>query len=202
MDGKTVIYCKQPGEPPTPVTVRVEWQPDGKIVPLKYWTPDGICFKVNSIYEMTPLAFLKDRGEGVRFKIKSEIIDLPEMDENFLHFQYETYLYFADNFFYRKGFVDGRYGHSGKEFISVTLDFFPDAGYELICFHVRGERYIVERKLQTEPRGSYLAGGVGIRHCVEARPAGADGGENPRPYAAARVVALYFEVNKWFVTLK
>ncbi len=43
---KTVIYSKQSGGPTVPLTVRLEWLPDGTINPLMFWTPDGACYEV------------------------------------------------------------------------------------------------------------------------------------------------------------
>lgn len=200
MSDKTVIYIKRPDEPPVPVTARIEWLPDGKIKPLMYWTPDGSCHLVRHVYEMTLCAFLKDRGEGVRFKVTAEIAESPEQDESLRYAQYETYIYFADNWFCGKNFIDGRYVHEGKEYIPVSLDVFPDGGYELLYFWARGARYIVEKTDEIEPRGSFLAGGIGVRHKVEARQVNAENDDDPDTSKSVRRAAgLYFEVNKWFV---
>jgi len=203
MANKTIVYSKHSGEVLIPLTVRIEWLPDGIIKPLMYWMPDGTCFEVKHVYEMTPLAFLKDRGEGIRFKVRGELIETPEYDDGILYTQHETYLYFADNWFCGKNFIDSRYGHPGKEFIPVTLDVFPDGDYELIYFKVQGMRYMVERTIEIEPRGSFHAGGVGIWHKVEARLINADDDEDPNPSKSVlRISAIYFEINKWFVSLK
>jgi hypothetical protein len=200
---KTAIYIKQTGEPLIPVTARIEWMPDGKIKPLMYWMPDGGCCQIKHVFEMTALSFLKERGEGIRFKVKAEIIETHDPYDGILHSQYETYLYLADNLFCGKNFIDGRYNHPGKEYIAVTIDFFPDADYELIYFNVKGERYMVEKKIKVEPRGSYHAGGVGIWHKVEARLINDGNDEDPDLCKSVRrMAALYFEVNKWFVSLK
>jgi len=199
---KTVVYVKQSGEPPVPVTARLEWLPDGKIKPLLFWTPGGNCYGVRHEYEMTPLAYLKDRGEGIRYKIEAELIETPEPDPEKLYAR-ETYLYFADNWFCGKTFVDERYRHAGKEFITVTLDVFPGGDYELVYFKVKETRYMVEKTLKIEPHASIKAGGAGIRHRVEARIVDAFDDNSPnQDDAVIRTSALYFEVNKWFVLMK
>ena len=203
MADKAVVYSKQTDEPGVPVTVRIDWHPDGTIKPLMYWTTDGSCFEVKHVLETTHLAFLKDRGVGIRFKVKAEIVETPEYDDDILHAQYETYLYFADNWFCGKHFIDGRYGHAGKEFIPVTLDVFPDGGYELVYFISKGTRYAVERTIAVEPRGSFYAGGVGVWHKVKARLINTDNDEGPDPSkCVVRMAALYFEINKWFTPVK
>ena len=205
MTDRAVIYSKQTDddELPVPVTVRIDWFPDGEINPCMYWTPDGACYQVRHIFERTPLAFLQDRGEGLRFKVRAEITETPEPFSEYQFTQYETCLYFADNWFYGKNFIDSRYGHSGKEYIPVTLDIFPDGGYELIYFWVRGTRYKVEKTITVEPRGSYYAGGVGVWHKVEARQINAADDEDPDPNKSnRRLAAIFFEINKWFVITK
>lgn len=200
MADKTVVYSKQTGEPHVPVTVRVEWLPDGRINPLMYWTPDGSCYEIKHVLGMTPLAFLRDRGEGLRFKVRAEVVETPEQDDDLLYAQCETYLYFADNRFYQKNIVDERYGHSGKEYIAVTLDIFPDGDYELVYFWCHGSRYMVEKTIAVEPRGSFHAGGVGLWHKIEVRLVNADDDEDPDPNKSVRrLAALYLELNKWFV---
>ena len=181
------IYIKAPGH--TPVTVRIKWLANGKIQPLLYWTPDGSCYEIKRVYEMTPLAFLKDGGEGIRFKIKSEI-EKPESYQDYHHVTlHETYLYFADGMFSGRNIVDERYSHENKEFIPVVLDVFPNGEYELISFEVRGTHYVVDKTIAIEPRASFNAGGAGVWHKVEARMVNGD----------VRMSVLYFEVNKWFV---
>lgn len=203
MADKTIIYIKQIGEPCVPVTIRIEWHPDGTIKPCLYWMPDGSCYEVKYILEMTPLAFLKDRGEGLRFKIRAELIETPEPYSDCQFTQHETYLYMADTQFCGKNIIDDRYGHKGKEFISVTLDVFPNCEYELVYFIAQGKRYMVEKTIAIEPRGSFHAGGVGVWHKVEARQVNADNDDNPDPVKSiVRISALYFEINKWFVTVK
>lgn len=199
MEEKIIIFSKQSGEPRVSITVRVSWLPDGTIKPLMYWTPDGTCFKIIVLFECIQLAFLKDRGEGLRFKVKSEIIETPESDDDLLHTKYETYLYLADRRFSEKNIIDERYSHAGKEYIPVTLDVFPDGDYELIYFQVHGKRYMVERTKDVEPRGSFNAGGVGLWHKVEARLVNADNDDDPDPEkSVVRLAALYWELNKWF----
>ena len=200
MPNKTMIYSKKSGEPPDPVTVRIEWLPDGTIKPLAYWTPDGSCYEVKHTYGMTQLAFLKDRSVGIRFKVRAEVVETPDSDDDLLHIQHETYLYLADNWFCGRNFIDNRYGHAGKEYISVTLDVFPTMDYELVYFTVQGMRYRVEKTIAVEPRGSFSAGGIGVWHKVEARLVNADDNEDPNPNKSGRrLAAVYFEVNKWFV---
>ena len=185
---KTVVYSKQSGEPAVPVTVRVEWFPDGKIKPRMFRTPDGSCYEIGEVCEMTPLAMLKDRGEGLRFKVRAKT--------------FEVYLYLADNLFCGRNIIDARYGHVNKEFIHVTLDVFPDCGYEIAYFTVQGSRYKVEKLIAVEPRGSYNAGGAGVWHKVEARLVNAGDDEDPDPgKSVRRLAALFFEVNKWFVVV-
>jgi hypothetical protein len=151
---------------------------------------------------MTPLAFLKDRGEGLRFKIRAEAAETPEPYSGYQPDWYDAYLYLADNWFCGKNIIDGRYGHKGKEFIPVTLDVFPNGGYELIYFVVKGTRYMVERTVAIEPRGSFHAGGAGIWHKVEARRINLDDEEDADPSKSIRrMAAIYFELNKWFVLL-
>jgi len=97
MTSKTVVYCKQDGEAPIPITVRIKWLADGTITPLKYWSPDGSCFDVVHIYDRVLLAHLKDHDKGIRFKVIAELVDMPDSNDELLHAQYETYLYFADS---------------------------------------------------------------------------------------------------------
>jgi hypothetical protein len=198
-----IIYCKQTGGPVIPLTVRIDWLPDGTVKPLMYWTPDGTCYKVLTHSSGVPLAFLKDGGEGLRYKLSSEIIETPEPEADFLlHTIHETYLYLADKRFSEKNIIDGRYGHAGKEYIPVTLDVFPDGDYELIYFWACGARYAVEKTCEVEQRGSFRAGGVGVWHKVTARLVGDDDDENPDPRVSViRDAAVYLELNKWFVTV-
>ena len=193
-----IIFSKQSGEQPVPLTVRIEWNPNGKIKPLKYWTPDNSCFEVKHIFESTQIAFLKDRGEGIRFKVRAEIIESDYDD--LLRSQHETYLYFTDNRFCARGFIDERYGHTNKKYIPVVLDVFPDGDYELISFWVDDSRYVVERTMAVEPRGSFNAGGIGIWHKVEARLVNDFDDEDPDPHESIRrQAALFWELNKWFI---
>ena len=197
------IYLKQAGEPCVPVTVRINWLPSGTIKPLIYWTPDSSCYEIKHIYEATPLAFLKDRGVGIRFKVRVILKQAPEPYFDTCHFTpHEIYLYLADSMFCGKNIIDGRYGHGGKEFIPVTLDVFPNCEYEIIFFEARGTRYTVDKTVAVEPRASYHAGGAGIWHKVEARQVDEDGNDSDPNKSAARMSALYFEINKWFVHVK
>lgn len=203
MADKTVIYSEQTDGPRIPVTARIDWLSDGTIKPRIYWTPDGSRYEIRQVIEMTHIAFLKDRGEGLRFKVKAELTETPEYGSCQQGIQHETYLYFADSWFSGKNIIDGRYGHGSKEFIPVTLDVFPNCDYELVYFKARGIRYMVEKTIAIEPRGSFLAGGVGVWHKVEARRINDNNDEDPDPRKSViRMAALYFEINKWFVTVK
>jgi len=200
MADKIVIYSKQSGGSRIPLTVRIDWFPDGTIKPRMFWTPDGSCYRVISLHEQVSLAFLKEHGEGMRFRVTGEVIETPEPDGDLLQIWYETYLYLADNRFYQKNIIDERYGHSGKEYVSVTLDIFPEGDYELVYFTCRGARYMVEKTLDIEPRGSYSAGGVGMWHKVEVRLVNVDNDDDPDPVISVRRLgSLYLEFNKWFV---
>jgi len=203
MTENVVIYSKQHGTPRVPATVRVEWFPDGKIDPVMYWGPDCSCYKIEHVYEVTPLAFLKDRGEGLRFRVRAEVIETLEPESNLLHTQCETYLYFADNRFCGKNIIDDRYAHPGKEYVPVTMDIFPEGNYEIVYFWVHRMRYRVERTLEVDARGSFAVGGIGIWHKVEVRLVNADDEEDPDPQKSVRrLAAIYFEINKWFVAVK
>ena len=191
------IYLKQNDAPPIPITTRIEWFPDGKIKPLIYWTPDNSCYEVKHVYESTLLAFLKEGGVGIRFKINAVMKDAPDHSAYIIH---ETYLYFADSRFCEKGFIDDRYGHPNKEYISVMLDIFPNGTYELVYFKVGDNRYAVERTLDVEPRGSFLAGGIGIWHKVDARLVNNNNDDDPNPNESVCCqAALFWELNKWFI---
>ena len=204
MKDKPTIYIKLDGKPIIPVTVQIYWHTNGKIRPLMYWMPDNSCYEVKHVYEATKLAFLKDRGEGIRFKIKAEPTNASDPDrESPLYTRDDVYLYLADNRFCEKDFIDQRYGHTNKEYIPVTLDIFPNGDYELIYFSVGDKRYMVEKTLDIQPRGSFFAGGIGIWHKVEARLVNADNDEDPSFYnSVCRQAALYWELNKWFVAIK
>lgn len=197
MQENIVIYIKQTNEPLIPVTVRIEWLPNGKIKPIMYWTPDNSCYEVKHIYESTLLAFLKEKGVGIRYKVRAEMKDAPN---NMICFRHETFLYFTDNRFCERGFIDERYEHPNKEYIPVTVDVFPNAGYELIHFRVGNSRYMVEKTLEVEPRGSFQAGGIGIWHKVNARLVNDNNDEDHDCNKnECRQAALFWELNKWFV---
>ena len=201
MEENAVIYSKQSGGQRIPLTVRIDWLPNGTIIPRLYWTPDGSCYQIISLSESVPLGFLKERGEGLRFEVKAKIIETPDYDDDMLYSRCETYLYLADSRFYQKNIIDERYGHTGKEYISVTLDIFPDGDYEPVYFWCHGARYMVEKTIAVEPRGSFHAGGVGQWHKVRARLVNAKDDEDPDPSKSIRrLAALYLELNKWFVT--
>jgi len=200
MAERILVYSKQPGEEPIPLTVRVEWLPDGTIKPVMYWAPDGSCYEIKHVYECTQIAHLKDRGVGIRFKVRAGATEIPESCYDYRHITYVTYLYFADSFFCGRNIVDSRYGHPGKEFIHVTLDVFPDCNYEIAYFRVKDQRYKVEHPHVAEPRGSYNAGGIGICHKVDARLVNEDDDEDPEPNnSIRRMAALFLEIDKWFV---
>lgn len=202
MADKIVLYSKQSEDTRIPLTIRILWLPDGTIRPLMYWTPDGTCYKVISQCEGIPLAFLRERGEGLRFKVRSEIIYTPEPYCELLHSQCETYIYLADKRFCEKNIIDERYKHAEKEYIPVTMDVFSNGDYELVYFCVHGARYKVEKTFDVEPRGSFQAGGVGLRHKVEARLVNANDDEDSEPQKSfRRLAALYLELNKWFVSI-
>jgi len=200
---KTTVFIRQNDEPFVPITIRAVWQSDGAIKPLMYWTPDGSCYHIKAISSVTPMAFLKDCGEGLQFKINSELAETPEPYSEDCYVRHDTYLYLADNWFCGKNFIDDRYGHACKEYIPVILDIFPDGDYELIYFTVQGMRYMVEKTLEIEPRGSFNAGGIGIWHKVDARLINAENDECLDIHnCVKREAAIYFEVNKWFVSLR
>jgi len=203
MPDKSIIYSKNTGEVPVPLTVRIEWLPDGTIKPLMYWTPDGSCYAVKHIFECVHLAHFKEKDTGIRIKVKAEIKETAEPFADYGYLQHETYLYFADNRFCGKNIIDSRYGHPGKEFITVTLDVFPNCDYELVYFQVKNERYIVEKTTSIEPRGSFAAGGIGIQHKVNVQLVNADNdGVFDHDRNIRRSAALFFEINKWFVSMK
>ena len=204
MINNMIIYSKQTGKPSVPVTVRIDWLSDGTIKPRLYWMPDGSCYEVKHVLEMTPLACLKHQSDGIRFRVISVILKNLESNPGCKFSRHETYLYFADNWFCGRNIVDDRYGHSGKEFIPVTLDVFPNGEYELIYFKLRETtRFMVEKTISVEPRGSYDAGGIGICHKVEARQINLDDEEDASPLESVyRKAALFFELNKWFIVVK
>ena len=197
------IYIRQPGEQPVPVTAQIIWLECGAIKPLMYWTPDGSCYVVEKIYEKISLASLQNKGVGIRFKVRAVAKEGPEHFIDYHHVtRHETYLYFADNFFNGKTFIDDRYGHTGKVFIPVTLDVFPDGGYEIICFEALGNRYAVDKTLEIELAGSFNAGGIGIRHKVEARQVDSQGNDINPLKSIVEMRALFLEVNKWYVAVR
>ena len=186
---------------PKAIPFSIDWLPDGAIKPLMYWTPDGSCYQVVHIYEMTPLALLKDSGTGIRFRVRADLTETRHHENPFA--RHETYLYFVDNLFCARNIVDERYGHAGKEYIPVTLDVFRNGDYELAYFWAQGARYMVEKTLEVGARGSFHAGGAGLWHKVEARLINANDDEDPDPERSVRrLAALYLELNKWFVTVK
>lgn len=203
MFDKTIVYGRQNEQSQIPLTVRVEWHPDGTIKPCMYWTPDESRHMIKHIYECTPLAFLKEKADGLRFKVRAEIIEAPELLYVSEPTHSEAYLYFSDKWFCGKNIIDERYRHENKEYITVSLDIFPNGEYEIVCFWVSGIRYKVERTLEVEPRASFNAGGAGMRHRVEARQVNEDNDDNPDIYKSnKRIAGLYFEINKWFVRIE
>ncbi|MDR2547784.1 MAG: hypothetical protein LBC96_09840 [Lachnospiraceae bacterium] len=203
MEKNTIIYIKHENDTRTPVTVRILWFPDGTIKPLAYWLPDGAFHVVKYVCETTPCAFLKDKGVGLRFKVESEPKDEEERDETFLQMCHENYLYFADDWFCGKNIIDNRYRNPGKEYITVTLDVFSDASYELISFQANGSRYAVAKTLTAQMHSNYHTGGSGLRHKVAARILSANESDEIT-YSTDDLLEteLYFEINKWFVTRK
>ena len=208
LNNNIIIYTKQPGEKPVPVTARINWLPDSTIKPLMYWTPDGSCFEVKYIHRCMPIAFLKDRGTGLRFKVSAEVTETPDWDDELLHTRHETYLYLADDRFCGKNFIDERYTHGAKEFIPVILDIFPNGKYELISFWVGAARYIVVKTIDVGPHASYSAGGVGIRHKVDVLQVSDEGSDENIDESSdgadfkekrRHIGAVFFEVDKWFV---
>lgn len=196
------IYYKQTGGAIVPLTVSIDWLHDGAIKPRVFWTPDGTCYQVLDIYECVPLAFLKSGGDGLRFKVLSKIIETSDTDMEINSSLYEMYIYFEDNRFCEKNIVDDRYGHAGKVFIQVTMDIFPDGDYELTYFHFRDKRYKVEKICEIKPRASFHAGGLGLRHKITARRVNETDDEDPDPVnPEVRPAALYYEINKWFVSV-
>jgi len=183
----TVVYIKQANEPPIPVTVRLEWLPNGKIKPIMYWTPDNSCYEVKHVYESTSLAFLREKGVGIRFRVRAEMREMPDNTSCARH---ETFLYLADMRFCESGFIDDRYSHPNKKYVTVTVDVFPNAEYELVRFCVGDECYVVERTLKVEPRALYRVGGIGVWHRVDVRAN--SGGEWQRK-------AVFWEVGGWYV---
>jgi len=199
---RIIVYEKQPERRRVPLTVNADWLPDGQIVPRYFWTPDGVCLKVLHVYECVPIAYLRDRGEGLRYRVRAWVEETAGLDDELLHAQYETYLFFADNRFCEKTIVDARYEHAGKLYIPVNMDIFSDGSYELISFWCRDARYHVEQTLDISQRAAFRVGGVGLRHEVEARLVNAHDDEDPDPdRSVRRKAALFFEINRWFVAV-
>lgn len=202
MGEKKAIYIKRSGEVMVPVTARITWFPDGRIKPCFYWTPDGTQYKILSHGIGVSLALFRCHAEGLRFKVISQIIETPDPFSELLNSRYETELYLEDSRFFQKNIIDTGYAHPNKEYIQVTMDVFPNSEYEIISFCCKGSRYVVEKTLAVEPRGSYLAGGAGIWHKVDARLANMDDDGDPNPQKSiCRRSALYLEFNKWFVSV-
>ena len=200
MEKNIRTYIKRCDEPRTPVTARINWFPDGSIVPCFFWTPDGTQYKIVSHGSGVSLSLLKEPGEGLRYRVRTEIIDVPELHTELRHTQYDTELYLADNRFCQMNIIDQRYDHASKEFIKITMDVFPSAEYELVYFWCKDVRYMVERTITVEPRGSYKAGGTGLCHKVTARLINPEDDDDPEPSrSACRPASLFLEFNKWFV---
>jgi len=166
-----------------------------------YWTPDNSCYTITHIFEATSLAFIEGGASGIRFKIRAEITNVTCYDRT-LYTRHETYLYLADNRYCEKGFIDDRYGHAHKKYIPVTLDIFPGGEYELLCFWVDDSCYKVEKTIDIKPHASFYAGGIGIRHKVEARLVKPVNDDDPQPCERVhRQASLYLELNKWFIPI-
>jgi len=201
MENTIIAYIKQPYESPIPVTVQVKWLADGKIIPLMYWTPDNSRYEVKHVYESIKLAYLKERGVGIRYRVNAELMDIPDYDR-LLYAKHETYLYLCDNRYCEKGFIDDRYNSASKKYVPVVLDIFPDGGYELVYFWVDDNRYKVEKTIDIEPRGSFHAGGIGVWHKIDVRLVNDDNDNDPNPSKrCCRLAALFLELNKWFVAV-
>ena len=202
MTEKTVVYIKPDEEPIVPVTVRIEWRPDGSIRPLEFWMPDNTHFRVVHVYECTPRAFLKKKAEGVRFKLKAKNTAEQDTYHEHRYIEIVTYLVFASNMYCEKNIIDSRYGHPGKEYIPVVLDVFPSGDYELVYFWVKGTRYKVEKTITIDVRGTFKTGGIGLRHEVDVRLVNNTDDEDPdQQNCVRRMAALYWELNKWFVAV-
>ena len=202
MAEKFVVYIKQDGEPSVPVTVRIGWRPDGIIKPLEFWMPDHSHYRVTHIYEIVPRAFLKDKAEGIRFKVKAKITVEPDSYYEHRFIEFDTYMVFASKRFCEKNIVDNRYKHPGKKYIPVIMDVFPAGDYELVYFWAKGNRYKVERTLTVDSRGTFKAGGFGLRHEVDARHVNSFDDEDPdQGNSIRRLAALYWELNKWFIAV-
>ena len=200
MDTNVVLYAKQTGKGHTPITARIIWLADGTIMPLKFWLPDNLCLKVTHIYESTPLGYLKNKGNGICFKVEAIAADLPESYTELTSMRRDVCLYFAHKMFCGKNIIDRRYAHDGKLFIPVVMDVFSDAKYELVCFWKKGMRYIVEKNIGVEPCGSFIPEGIGLKHKVEARLVNHNNDNDPIiGNSIRRPASLYFGLNKWFV---
>jgi len=144
------------------------------------------------MYEATRLAYLKQGGEGIRYRVSAKLQD----PDSHAYAHDDVYLFFVSDQYCQKGFIDERYEHAGKKYIPVTLDVFPWGDYEIVGFQVDDNEYKVERTIAREARGSYKVGGVGIWHKVEAWLANDDKG------LSFRLVGLYLEFDKWFSPIK
>lgn len=199
---RIIVYEKQPEKERVPLTVNADWLPDGEIVPRFYWTPDGTRSKVLQVYECVPIAYLKDKGTGLRYKVRAEVEELIETDDVLLNAQYDTHLFFKSNRYCEKTIVDARYDHPEKLYIPVNMDIFPDGTYELLSFWCRDNRFRIEKTLDISHRAAYRVGGVGLRHKVEVRMVNAKDDNDPDPeHSIRRVAALYFEINRWFIAV-
>ena len=199
---KALIYCRRSGERGYPITARIEWLADGVILPIMYWMPDGSCFEVTHTRECIPLAYLKEGGQGLRFTVRARLVRAENAYLGDAQQDYETYLYFADRKFSAKNIIDAQYCHVGKEFVPVVMDVFPDCEWMLINFKARGAQYMVEKTTCVEPRGCFNGGGIGLCHIVDARRVSDPEEILEERGGICRRAALYFEFNKWFVTVK
>gem|GEM_PF-1501567 len=215
MAERIVVYSKENGAL-TPLTVRVDWLPNGVIRPRMYWTPDGSCLRITQVAECVRLGHLKETGAGVRFRVTAQMAEPGDLPAPFSYKkvatplpaalarkrswdsfpEYELYLYLADNFFCAANILGDEYAHNAKAYIPVTLDVFPSGDYELVGFEAGGVCYTVDKTYSVRPGGSYKAGGAGLRHEVEAT---AQAAANADAAPNSRRAALYLELNKWFV---
>jgi hypothetical protein len=200
---KATVYGKPMGGAPVPMKVRVEWKADGLISPTLYWTPDGTCYQVKPGCKSVQLAYLKDRAVGLRFEVRSKVIHTPHPYPELHYALCEAYLFLEDGRVCEKNFLDARYQNPKKSYITVEIDFHPNGEYDLAYFRHQDERYKIEAVSEIDHHGAFLAGGVGIRHKVSVRKVNPHDDDDPDPdNPDVRVTAIYWERDKWFISLK